>query len=173
MRIHILLNVFFKQSFFLLKSNAQFHVDVYVQLLSGFSWRYLSKWKLLPHTALLKMNGFQFSSVTQSCLTLCDPMDCSMPGFPVHHQLPEAYIALVMDGLSVCQSFCPDYTCKWKQNTDLNCLIASKWGGPLTSDNWEAEDKLLSPYCYRVGSLAQLLIGHEWSQEVGGKHRAH
>ena len=24
-----------------------------------------------------------------SCLTLCDPMDCSMPGFPVHHQLPE------------------------------------------------------------------------------------
>ena len=32
---------------------------------------------------------FQFSSVTQSCLTLCDPMDYSMPGFPVHHQLPE------------------------------------------------------------------------------------
>ena len=31
----------------------------------------------------------QFSSVTQSCLTLCDPMDCSMPGLPVHHQLPE------------------------------------------------------------------------------------
>ena len=30
-----------------------------------------------------------FSSVTQSCPTLCDPMDCSMPGFPVHHQLPE------------------------------------------------------------------------------------
>ena len=30
-----------------------------------------------------------FSSVTQSCLTLCDPMDCSMPGFPVHHQLPD------------------------------------------------------------------------------------
>ena len=31
----------------------------------------------------------QFCSVTQSCLTLCDPMDCSRPGFPVHHQLPE------------------------------------------------------------------------------------
>ena len=30
-----------------------------------------------------------FSSVAQSCLTLCDPMNCSMPGFPVHHQLPE------------------------------------------------------------------------------------
>ena len=29
----------------------------------------------------------QFSSVIQLCLTLCDPMDCSMPGLPVHHQL--------------------------------------------------------------------------------------
>ena len=31
----------------------------------------------------------QFSSVAQSCPTLCDTMDCSMPGFPVHHQLQE------------------------------------------------------------------------------------
>ena len=31
----------------------------------------------------------QFSSVTQSHPTLCDPMNCSTPGFPVHHQLPE------------------------------------------------------------------------------------
>ena len=31
----------------------------------------------------------KFSSVVQSCLTLCDPMDCSTPGFPVHHQLLE------------------------------------------------------------------------------------
>ena len=30
-----------------------------------------------------------FSSVAQSCPTLCDPMDCSTPGLPVHHQLPE------------------------------------------------------------------------------------
>ena len=32
---------------------------------------------------------FQFSSVAQSCPTLCNLMDCSMPGFPVHHQLLE------------------------------------------------------------------------------------
>ena len=32
---------------------------------------------------------FQFSSVTQLCPTLCDPMNCSMPGLPVHHQLPK------------------------------------------------------------------------------------
>ena len=31
----------------------------------------------------------QFSSVAQSCPTLCNPMDCSTPGFPVHHQLSE------------------------------------------------------------------------------------
>ena len=31
----------------------------------------------------------QFSSVAQSCLTLCKPMNCSTPGLPVHHQLPE------------------------------------------------------------------------------------
>ena len=31
----------------------------------------------------------QFSSVAQSCLTLCDPMNCSMPGLPVHYQIPK------------------------------------------------------------------------------------
>ena len=31
----------------------------------------------------------QFSSVAQLCPTLCDPMDCSTPGLPVLHQLPE------------------------------------------------------------------------------------
>ena len=35
------------------------------------------------------MYSAQFSSVTQSCLTLCNPMNRSMPGLPVHHQLPE------------------------------------------------------------------------------------
>ena len=35
------------------------------------------------------ISSVQFSSVAQSCLTLCDPMDCSMPGLHVYHQLPE------------------------------------------------------------------------------------
>ena len=43
-------------------------------------------WSVSTHTYL---SYGQFSSVAQSCLTLCDPMDCSTPGFPVHHQLPE------------------------------------------------------------------------------------
>ena len=37
-----------------------------------------------------RIHLFQFSSVAQSCPTLCDPMNCSMPGLPVHHQLPES-----------------------------------------------------------------------------------
>ena len=39
--------------------------------------------------------SLQFSSVTQSCPALCDPMDCSTPGFPVHQQLPELTQSLV------------------------------------------------------------------------------
>ena len=35
------------------------------------------------------MQSVQFSSVAQSCPTLCDPMKCSIPGFPVHYQLLE------------------------------------------------------------------------------------
>ena len=38
---------------------------------------------------ILTRSTIQFSSVTQSCLTLCDPMDCNIAGFPVHHQLSE------------------------------------------------------------------------------------
>ena len=38
---------------------------------------------------LIPSSSVQFSSVAQSCLTLCDPMNCSTPGLPVHHQLLE------------------------------------------------------------------------------------
>ena len=38
---------------------------------------------------IITMASVQFSSVAQSCQTLCDPMNHSMPGLPVHHQLPE------------------------------------------------------------------------------------
>ena len=39
---------------------------------------------------LVKLMMIQFSSVAQSCLTLCDPMNCSTPRLPIHHQLPES-----------------------------------------------------------------------------------
>ena len=44
---------------------------------------------MLNQFLLNMLISFQFSSVAQSCLTLCDPMECSMSGFLVHHQLLE------------------------------------------------------------------------------------
>ena len=47
-------------------------------------------------------SGLHFSSVAQSCLTLCDPMNRSTPGLPVHHQLPEfteTYVHRVGDAI--------------------------------------------------------------------------
>ena len=52
---------------------------------SAFSKSSLNIRKFSVHV-LLKA---QFSSVTQSCPTLCDPMNCSTPGLPIHHQLLE------------------------------------------------------------------------------------
>ena len=47
-------------------------------------------WRILSIILLMcEMSAVQFSSVIQLCPTLCNPMDCSTPGFPVHHQLPE------------------------------------------------------------------------------------
>ena len=39
--------------------------------------------------AAIQFSSVQFSSVAQSCLTLCDPMNCNTSGLPVHHQLQE------------------------------------------------------------------------------------
>ena len=46
---------------------------------------------LLFTTTWMELEGIsvQFGSVTQLCMILCDPMDCSMPGFPAHHKLLE------------------------------------------------------------------------------------
>ena len=44
---------------------------------------------LVPFEVLIFCHLLQFSSVAQSCPTLCYPMNCSTPGLPVHHQLPE------------------------------------------------------------------------------------
>ena len=45
---------------------------------------------ILTSGLLLCTESVQFSSVSQSCLNLCDPIDCSTPGLPVHHQPPES-----------------------------------------------------------------------------------
>ena len=49
-------------------------------------------WVVFPtsYFCQLLFSSVQFSSVTQLCPTLCDPMNCSTPGLPVHHQLQES-----------------------------------------------------------------------------------
>ena len=58
------------------------------------------KFKTLENTH--DFSRIQFSSVTQSCPTLCDPMDCCTPGFPVYHQLlklAQAHVYQVGDAI--------------------------------------------------------------------------
>ena len=55
----------------------------------------------------MKIKSVEFSSVTQLCPTLCNILDCSMPGFPVHHQLPElaqTHVHWVSDAIQQFQS---------------------------------------------------------------------
>ena len=72
------------------------------------SWIWLSDWTELnwtEHDLEIKnhtITSVQFNSVTQSCPTLQDPMDCSMPGFPVHHQhlgLTQTHVHRVGDAI--------------------------------------------------------------------------
>ena len=58
------------------------HIHIYSFLYSFPLWFIQD----IEYSSLLYI---QFSSVTQSCPTLCDPMNRSTPGLPVHHQLPE------------------------------------------------------------------------------------
>ena len=63
-------------------------------------WKYFK-----PYTTLPCVHSVQFSSVTQLCPTLCYPMNCSMPGLPVHHQLPEftqTHVHRVSDTIQPC-----------------------------------------------------------------------
>ena len=58
---------------------------------------------------LIVFSSVQFSSVAQSCLTLCNPMNCGTPGLPVHHQLPEftqTHVHRVSDAIRPSSQWC-------------------------------------------------------------------
>ena len=55
----------------------------------------LGMWSLTHWTTRNTPRSVQFSSIAQLCPTLCDPMDCSTSGLPVHHQLPELTLTRV------------------------------------------------------------------------------
>ena len=69
---------------------------------------------------MVLMNLIQFGLVAQSCLTLCDPMDCSTAGFPVHHQLRE-----------LAQTHGPIAGQQWpRRHREQTCgLSGGRWGG--------------------------------------------
>ena len=61
-------------------------------LTQASNWGFLHYRQIFTSLATRKAHfllSVQFCSVAQSCLTFCNPMDCSRPGFPVLHQLPE------------------------------------------------------------------------------------
>ena len=107
----------------------------------------LPTFNLSQHQGLFQWvsSSHQFSSVTQSCPTLCDPKDCSMPGLPVPHHLPEfaqVHVHCIGDAISssaalfsfCCQSFpasgafpvsqAHHALCSFKQIVPIVC-----WGG--------------------------------------------
>ena len=79
---------------------------------------YLNHTSRLPNRDEGSYSLQSVSSVTQSCPTLCNPMDCSTPDFPVHHQLPQSaqtmFIKLVLSSNSfiLCHrlSSCPPFS---------------------------------------------------------------
>ena len=91
----------------------------------------------IPLLGILSRRSVQFSSVTQSCLTLCDPMNRSTPGLPVHHQLPEftqTHVHRVSDAIQPSQPLlspsppAPNPS----QHQSLFQWVNSAWGGQST-----------------------------------------
>ena len=75
---------------------------------------------------------YDFSSVAQSCPTPCDPMDCSSPGPPVHHQIPEitqTYIQCVGDAIQPTHSLSspspPAFSLSQHQNLPVSQFFTS------------------------------------------------
>ena len=81
--------------------------------------------------------SLQFSSVAQSCPTLYDPMDCSTPCFPVHHQLPEltqTHVHWVWCHPTISSSVIPFSSCPQSLPAS-ECFLMSQpfaWGGQST-----------------------------------------
>jgi len=77
----------FLSFYFILLFRSYFHHFIFQLTDSSFCFRYSA------------IDSVQFSSVTQSCPTLYNPMDCSMPGLPVYHQRPEFTQTQVSDAI--------------------------------------------------------------------------
>ena len=133
----------------------------------GLKYKFVSSWEeLFKAVELNKVTSVQFSSVAQSCPTPCDPMDCSMPGFAVHHQLPElagTHVHRVDDSIQPSHPLSPLFS-SWLQSSasgsfSMSQLFAS--GGQsigvsasasvlsMNIQDWFQDGLVWSPYSLR------------------------
>ena len=140
-----------------------------------------------------KKNTVQFSSVAESCPTLYDPMDCSMPGLPVHHHLPEftqthvhrvrAMVFLVwMWKWDHIESWAPKNWCFWTVVLEktLENPLECKEIQPVHSkgdQSWVSfgrnDTKAETPVCWPPHAKSWLIgkdsdAGKDWGQEEKG-----
>ena len=118
-------------------------------------------------------HSVQFSSVTQSCLTLCDPMNRSTPGLPVHHQLPEitqTHVHWVSDAIQpFSSSVVPFSSCP--QSLPASGLFPMSqlfsWGGQSTGVSASAwvlpvNTQDLSPLHYCFSNSSRCFFSSFW-----------
>ena len=110
-----------------------------------------------------------FSSVAQSCPTLCNPMDCSMPGLPVHHQLLEftqTHVHWVSDAIQPSHPVVPISSCPQSLPASGSFPVSQlfAWGGQSTGVSASASvpPLLLTPLKYVTCFIADL--NELWNQ---------
>ena len=114
---------------------------------------------------------FQFSSVAQSCPTLCDPMNHSMPGLPVHHQLPEltqTHVHRVSDAI---QPYHPSSIgSKWASKS-LQYTTLTKYGNHMITSVLyllyeEAFDKIQHQCMIKKKKKTHQSFPHIWREHI-------
>ena len=104
-----------------------------------FSFNYLNPITHKYAKYFLVLLSFQFSSVAQSCPTLCDPMNHSTPGFPVHHQLLAA-AAAAAKSIQSCPTLCDPIDSSHQAPPSLGFSRQEHWSGlPFPSPIHESE----------------------------------
>ena len=111
-----------------------------------------------------RVSSVQFSSFAQWCLTLCNPMDCSMAGLPVHHQLPgftQIHVPWVGDAI-ISSSVVPFSSCLQSflasGSFPMSQLFASGGQRIGASASASAIKVLSSAYCGLLVFLPEILI---------------
>ena len=102
----------------------------------------------------------QFSSVAKSCLTLCDPMDCSMPAYPVHHNSQSLLKLMSINSIDISYDNKKYPLKSFKDHTHIGRQIFKHWvsqkvhlGFSITSFRKTTMNFLANPILHSVGTL--------------------